>query len=91
MQRKQLYRVLLSEGAPTHIGDMMRNYFAELYQRFILEPLDTKNMPALQKELIAAHAAGSLFGLISWWLNREIPLPAEKMGEVYCQLMAVGR
>ena len=89
-QRQQLYRVLLSEVGPAHIGDMMRNYFAELYQRSILAPLNRGNKSPLQEELIAAHAAGSLFGLIAWWLNHESSISAEKMGDVYCQLMAKG-
>ena len=90
VQRQQLYRVLLSEVGPAHIGDLMRNYFAELYQRFILEPLNIENRTPVQKELLAAHAAGSLFGLITWWLNHDVSLSAERMGEIYCQLMAVG-
>jgi AcrR family transcriptional regulator len=89
-QQQQLYRVLLSEVGPAHIGDLMRNYFAELYQRHILEALSPEKRSPLQEELIAAHAAGSLFGLIVWWLNHDASLSAEKMGEIYWQLMAKG-
>lgn len=68
----------------------MRIYFAELFQRHTLEPLDRESVPSLKNEVLAAHAAGSLFGLISWWLNREAVPSAEEMGLIYFQLMAEG-
>ncbi len=89
-QRQQLYQALLSETGPVNIGNLMRTYFAELFQRYTLDPLKRGNLSSLKNELIAAHAAGSLFGLISWWLNHKVSPSAEKMGAVYFQLMAKG-
>ena len=89
-QRQQLYRALLGETGLVNIGNLMRTYFAELFLRQTLEPLQRENVPSLSNELIAAHAAGSLFGLLSWWLNHEAPPSAEQMGTVYFQLMAKG-
>jgi AcrR family transcriptional regulator len=89
-QRQSLYQALLSETGPVNIGNLMRAYFAELFQRYTLEPLKSGNFSSLRNELIAAHAAGSLFGLISWWLNHEVSPSAEKMGAVYFQLMTKG-
>lgn len=89
-QRQQLYRALLRETGSVNIGNLMRTYFAELFLRQTLEPLKRENVPSLSNELIAAHAAGSLFGLLSWWLNHEAPPSAEQMGTVYFQLMAKG-
>jgi AcrR family transcriptional regulator len=89
-QRQQLYRALLGETRSVNIGNLMRTYFAELFLRQTLEPLKGENTHSLSNELIAAHAAGSLFGLLSWWLNHEAPPSAEQMGTVYFQLMAKG-
>ncbi len=89
-QRQQLYQALLKETGPINIGNLMRTYFAELFQRYMLEPRERENFSPLKNELIAAHAAGSLFGLISWWLNHEVCPSAEQMGAVYFQLMANG-
>jgi len=89
-QRPQLYRALLRERGPVDIDDLMRAYFAELFQRNMLDPLKEKNWPPLKLELLAAHAAGSLFGLIAWWLNHDISPSAEKMGTIYFQLMIQG-
>lgn len=89
-QHQQLYQALLQDTGAVNIGNLMRTYFAELFQRYTLEPRNGGNISTLRNELVAAHAAGSLFGLISWWLNHEVSPSAEKMGAVYFQLMAKG-
>ena len=89
-QRQHLYRALLRETGSVNIGNLMRTYFAELFQRQTLELLKRENIPSLSTEMLAAHAAGSLFGLLSWWLAHEAPPSAEQMGIVYFQLMAKG-
>jgi AcrR family transcriptional regulator len=89
-QRQRLYHALLLEAGSVTIGNMMRTYFAELFQRYTLDAVEGENSSSLRNELIAAHAAGSLFGLISWWLRHGGSLSAEHMGAVYFQLMAKG-
>jgi AcrR family transcriptional regulator len=89
-QRPQLYQALLRETGPVNIGNLMRIYFAELFQRYTLDPLKKENGSPLKNEILAAHAAGSLFGLISWWLNHERSPSAEKMGAIYFHLMVQG-
>jgi AcrR family transcriptional regulator len=89
-QRQLLYQALLSETGSVNIGNIMRTYFAELFQRYTLDSMEGENTSSLRNELIAAHAAGSLFGLISWWLRHGVSPSAEQMGSVYFQLMAKG-
>ncbi len=89
-QRQRLYQALLLESGSVNIGNLMRTYFAELFQRYTLDPVERENPSSLRNELIAAHAAGSLFGLISWWLRHGVSPFAEQMGSVYFQLMAKG-
>ena len=89
-RRQQLYQAMLKEAGPTRtLEDAMRTYFTELCQRFL--PEDSLKMGRsclVSNEILAVHAAGSLLGLLSWWLNQEVPLSAEDMGTVYCQLNA---
>jgi AcrR family transcriptional regulator len=88
--QRRLYHALLLEAGSVTIGNMLRTYFAELFQRYTLDSVEGENSPSLRNELIAAHAAGSLFGLISWWLRHGSSLSAEHMGTVYFQLMTKG-
>ena len=68
----------------------MRAYFADLYQRRIVEPLSLGNILSAKGEMIAASAAGALFGLLSWWLTHDLSPSAEEMGDLYWKLMAMG-
>jgi AcrR family transcriptional regulator len=87
-QRRQLYQALLREHEHTNIGDLMRNYFVDLHQRVILRDLlDSKSLSPLSGELIAAHSAGALFSLLSWWLTHETFPSAEQMAAFFWQLM----
>jgi AcrR family transcriptional regulator len=89
-RRQQVYRAMLKENGPVNnLGEVLRSYFIELCQRF-LQPGGSLNLnciPAIEHEIFAAHAAGSLFGLISWWLDHEVSPSAEEMGAIFFQLM----
>jgi AcrR family transcriptional regulator len=90
--KQQLYQAMLREAGPTRmLEDAMRGYFIELCQRFL--PQDQSQTGAshtIRNDILAVHAAGSLLGLLSWWLNQQIMLSAEEMGAMYCQLMTNG-
>ncbi len=89
-RRRLLYQAMLKEAGPTRtLEDVMRTYFTELCQRFLPEdPLKMGNPSLMSSEILAVHAAGSLLGLLSWWLNQEVSLSSEDMGTIYCQLMS---
>lgn len=76
-QRRPLYQALLKETGPVNIGNMLRDYFAELFGRYLFEERNNLCTPVERTDLIAAHAAGSLFGLISWWLMNEDELASD--------------
>lgn len=89
-RRQQLYQAMLKEAGPTRtLEDVMRTYVIELCQRFL--PADRsheENSSLISSDIFAVHAAGSLLGLLSWWLNQEGSLSAEDMGTIYGQLVA---
>lgn len=88
--QQHLYRALLREAGSAGIGDMMTVYFAELYQRRIVEPFSLGKTLSVRGEIVAASAAGALFGLLSWWLAHNLSPSAEEMGDLYWKLMAMG-
>ncbi len=88
--QQHLYRALLKEAGSAGIGELMRAYFAELYQRRVIEPSGLGTTAPVRRELIAVSAAGALFGLLSWWLNHDLCPSAEEIGDFYWRLMAAG-
>lgn len=89
VQHQKVYHALLKESGSVDIGTLMRHYFVKLLNRYLLEQ-PSHNEAQLSRELLAAHAAGALFGLISWWLEHDVSPDAETMGTAYYHLMAKG-
>lgn len=88
-RRQQLYRAMLKDdGLTSHIWEGMRSYFSALCQRFLERDVQNKCSSPADNGLFAAHVAGSLFGLISWWLKQEAAPSAEQMATAYCRLIA---
>ena len=89
-RRQHLYQAMLKEAGPTRIlEDVIRTYFIELSQRFLQgDLLKLGSSLMVSSEILAVHAAGSLLGLLSWWLGHEISPSAEEMGAIYCRLMS---
>lgn len=89
-ERRLLYRALLQETGSVNTGAMMRAYFVLLLQRYLLAEPEMGALEPIYGEVIAAHAAGALFGLISWWINQDgVPI-AGTMGTAYVRLMTEG-
>lgn len=88
-RHQQVYRALLKESGTVDIGTTMRTYFVALLQRSTRER-QRRDSTHTSDELIAAHAAGALFGLVVWWLDHDAHPTAEMMGKVYFQLLAKG-
>ena len=89
-QRHNLYHALLGESGPPSILIRMRRYLAELIQNYVILPLIARGKAGVDPELLAAHAAGSLFALLVWWLDHKLVQSAEEMGTLFWRLMTPG-
>jgi AcrR family transcriptional regulator len=90
-RHRALYQALLGEMGPPGSIPLLRKYFAELYQRRVLEPLSVGEVSSASRfDLLAAHAAGSLLGLIECWLKQGLSPTSEEMGDLYWRLMSPG-
>jgi len=75
-QRQQLYQALLRETGPVNIGNLMRTYFAELFQRHTLESANRENTSSFEK-----RASCNSCGRVIVWLNL---LVARSWGLTFC-------
>ena len=86
----ELYHVLLGESGPPIIAIRMKRYLAALIQKHVIEPLTARGTTRVEPELLATHAAGSLFALITWWLDHKLVQSAEEMGDLFWRLITPG-
>jgi AcrR family transcriptional regulator len=80
-----VYRVLMrSQGA----SQVRQHTLAAIETIFLnsCRPLSAKER-LIPPQMAAHHIAASLLSLIEWWLEHEMPYPAERMGQVYDNLI----
>ena len=81
----QLYRSLLGDKGVTSVIYRTLNYIARISQRQLeglKEQRDITETP-VPIEVAARHTAGSLFAMVSWWLENDMPYPPEEMAQFY--------
>lgn len=89
-QNHALYHALLGESGPPIISIRMKRYLAELLQNYVIMPLIARGKAGVDPELLATHAAGSLYALLVWWLDHNFIYSVEEMGNLFCRLMTPG-
>jgi AcrR family transcriptional regulator len=85
-----LYKsLLLGERGVTYVIYREIQYIARVARQQIMNllpedtSLDSLTVPV---DVLAYHIAGSLFTMILWWLEQDMPHPAEEMGRMFHQM-----
>ena len=69
----------------THIQKFLFGYLLDHLKQGM--PKRNKNIPP---ELLAHYVASTFIALMTWWIENNYPIPAEKMNEIYRQLVEPG-
>jgi len=84
------YRIILGKNGIPFLVDRFRKYLAELtIQRFPLV-VSQESKGRIPLEMVAQYAAGSIIGLITWWLENDMPTPPEEFAHQTLLLTAHG-
>ncbi len=77
-----LYRVLMSETGPGFVMQRMIDYIAMFgYNRS--PAVQDENSPfSMEISLVSQHAAGSVFALLRWWLQHDMPYSPQEMADI---------
>jgi AcrR family transcriptional regulator len=87
-ENEALFRTVLSQQGLGYVTSNVIRYIAAYNERqMVLAQVGTAPLPA---SMISWHVAGSLFALISWWLENEMPHSPEFMARSLFQLCTVG-
>jgi len=85
-----LYKMLLSEKGSSTIIFRMINYTAEYGRKQLQDSLPPGTPLPVTTSLVCHHTAGSLFALLSWWLQNDMPYTPDYMAEMTRRLCAEG-
>ena len=87
-ENQALFRTVLSQQGLGYVTSSVIRYIAAYNERqMVLAQVATDPLPA---SMISWHVAGSLFALISWWLENNMPYSPEFMARSLFQLCTVG-
>jgi AcrR family transcriptional regulator len=87
-----LYRIILREGA-VMASERLRSIINAaagqiMNARFKENPPDV--LPPIPMEVLSNYFASSLLGLVTWWLESNMPYPPEEMADIFRRLFFDG-
>ena len=89
-ENARLYRIVLGERGIPFVIDRMRRYLAGLTMQRFRMIMPERSQPPIPLEIVAEYAAGSLIGLITWWLENDTPISPEAFSHQTLLLTAHG-
>jgi AcrR family transcriptional regulator len=89
-QYAEFYGAMLSAKGSMGFLTRVRAYLQEELEKSMDQLIPPGVKPRLPRPLIAAYCTGAQIGLIWWWVENRLPIPAEKMALYTMQLSAFG-
>ncbi len=89
-ENADLYRVVLRGEGTSKIQNHIRNITASAVTEFLRLMAERDGLafhPIVPVEVFSNYFAGSLLGVLTWWLENNMPYPAEKIASIYQQLV----
>ena len=66
------------------------SYLTKGFEKSLTSILADKPKPAVPPSILANHLANTIFSLLTWWLDNNMPYPPERMDEIYHELVMPG-
>ena len=89
-QYADFYGAMLSAKGSMGFLTRVRAYLQEELEKSMCQLIPADVTPRLPRPLIAAYCTGAQIGLIWWWVENRLPIPAEKMALYTMQLSVFG-
>jgi len=89
-ENADLYRVVLRGEGTSRIQNLIRTLTASAVSEFLRLMAERDGLtfhPVVPVEVFSNYFAGSLLGVLTWWLETNMPYPAEKMAIIYQRLV----
>jgi AcrR family transcriptional regulator len=88
----KLYKSLLGDKGVTSVIYRTLNYIARISQKQLegIKAEHNIDKTPVPIEVAAQHNAGSLFSMVSWWLENDMPYTPEEMARIYHAITVPG-
>jgi AcrR family transcriptional regulator len=86
----QLYTALAGKQGGSLTLTHLQKYLSSLLHAHLKQQFPKKENPLVPQEILVHYLVSAFMSLLTWWLNNNLPYPAERMNEMFCQLTQPG-
>jgi AcrR family transcriptional regulator len=87
---RRLYKAMIGERGSNVMLAPINKYFTGVIQEHLSWHLSGRNDEMVPLEILTFYIANSFMELITWWLDRDLPYTAERMNNIFRQLVEHG-
>ena len=87
---QRVYKALIGEKGGHTMLTHIQKYLLALISKHLESQLPAKKKTQMPTEIIALYIVNSLTTLLTWWLDHDMPYPAEQINDMFRQLTQPG-
>jgi AcrR family transcriptional regulator len=88
-EERKLYAALTASGRVHEFMDLAQGHFARGIEERLAN-IPGVRLTAAERRPVAQGLAGTLLSLLSWWINRSMPMSPTKMDDLYHRMVWTG-
>ncbi len=86
----QLYKALAGKQGGSVALTHIQRYLSALLREHLKPQFSRKKNAQVPPDVLAHYLVSSFMALLTWWLDHDLPYPAERMNDMYRQLTQPG-
>ena len=87
---RRLYKALFGRQGGSVVLTHIHKYLFTLVRDHLRPRLSSKQSEKVPADVLAHHLVSSFVALLTWWLDNDLPYPAERINDMYLQLTQPG-
>jgi AcrR family transcriptional regulator len=90
-ENPRLYKLIFTDQISGTVFNQFRNHISSIFESIAQAIQDRDGLePSLPNPVVTNYVSGALIGLISWWLENDLPYPPEEIYQMYHKLLVEG-
>jgi len=90
-ENPELYKMLFTNQVSGTVFNQFRNHISSILETITQAIQERDNLtPKLPNAVVTNYVSGALVGLISWWLENDMPYSPEEIYQMYHMLLVEG-
>ncbi len=87
---RRLYQAMLGKQGGSIVLTHIHSYLFTVVRDHLKPRMSTKQNERVPVDVLAYYLVSSFMALLTWWLDNDLPYPAERINDMYLQLTRPG-